>query len=128
MTNAEQRAAAKQFYLDWDGKGDEKQDAQRFWLALLQRVLGVEEPDKFIEFEVRVKLDHTSFIDAYIDTTKVLIEQKGINIDLHKSYKQSDGSFLTPYQQARRYAGYLPHSKIRDGLLCLILNRLRFMI
>lgn len=111
MTNAEQRAAAKQFYLDWDGKGDEKQETQSFWFALLHKVLGVEEPDKFIEFEVKVKLDNTSYIDAYIGTTKVLIEQKSIDKDLHKSYKQSDGSFLTPYQQARRYAGYLPHSK-----------------
>lgn len=111
MTNAEQRVAAKQFYLDWDGKGDEKQDAQRFWIGLLQRVYGVEEPDKFILFEQRVMLEHTGYIDAYIDSTKVLIEQKGVNIDLKKAQRQSDGSVLTPYQQARRYAGYLPHSQ-----------------
>lgn len=111
MTNNEQRLAAKQFSLDWNGKGDEKQDTQRFWMALLQRVFSIEEPDKFIQFELRVMLDHTSFIDGYIDSTKVLIEQKGINTDLKKAYKQSDGSFLTPYQQARRYAGYLPHNQ-----------------
>jgi len=110
MTDAQQKAAAKQFVKDWSGHGDEKQETQRFWMALLQKVYGVEEPDKAIEFEVRVKLDHTSFIDGYIKDTHVLIEQKGADIDLKKGYKQSDGSMLTPFQQARRYAGYLPHN------------------
>lgn len=110
MTDAQQKAAAKQFVKDWIGHGDEKQETQRFWMALLQKVYGVTEPDKAIEFEVRVKLDHTSFIDGYIKDTHVLIEQKGMDIDLRKGYKQSDGSMLTPFQQARRYAGYLPHN------------------
>ena len=110
MTDAQQKAAAKQFVKDWTGHGDEKQETQRFWMALLQKVYDVAEPDKAIEFEVRVKLDHTSFIDGYIKDTHVLIEQKGMDIDLKKGYKQSDGSMLTPFQQARRYAGYLPHN------------------
>lgn len=111
MTDAEKRAAAKQFYEDWKGKGDEKQDTQRFWMALLSKVFGAAEPDKLIEFELPVKSQHTNFIDGYIASTKVLIEQKGIEIDLNKGYKQSDGSILSPYQQARRYAGSLPHNK-----------------
>ena len=110
MTDTQQKAAAKQFIKDWTGHGDEKQETQRFWMALLQKVYGVAEPDKTIEFEVRVKLDHTSFIDGYIKDTHVLIEQKGMDIDLKNGYKQSDGSMLTPFQQARRYAGYLPHN------------------
>ena len=110
MTDTQQKAAAKQFSKDWAGHGDEKQETQRFWMALLQKVYDVAEPDKAIEFEVRVKLDHTSYIDAYIKDTHVLIEQKGMDIDLQKGYKQSDGSMLTPFQQARRYAGYLPHN------------------
>ena len=52
----------------------------------------------------------TIFIDAYIHETAVLIEQKGMDVDLSKSYRQSDGSMLTPFQQARRYAGLLPHN------------------
>ncbi len=111
MTDLGQKLAAKQFIADWSGHGDEKQETQRFWMALLQKVYGVEEPDKAIEFEVPVKLDHTSFIDGYIKDTHVLIEQKGRDIDLRKGYRQSDGSMLTPFQQARRYAGYLPHDK-----------------
>ena len=110
MTDTERKITAKQFVEDWTGHGDEKEETQRFWMALLQKVYGVAESDKAIEFEVRVKLDHTSYIDAYIKDTHVLIEQKGMDIDLRKGYKQSDGSMLTPFQQARRYAGYLPHN------------------
>jgi len=110
MTDVQQRLAAQQFVKDWTGHGDEKQETQRFWIALLQNVFGVEQATNAIEFEVRVKLDHTSFIDGYIKDTHVLIEQKGADIDLSRGYKQSDGSMLTPFQQARRYAGYLPHN------------------
>lgn len=109
MMDAEKRVAARQFAKDWAGRGDEKQDCQSFWLTLLQKVYGVEEPEKAIDFEVRVQLGHTSFIDGYIKDTRVLIEQKGIDIDLKKGYRQSDGSMLTPFGQARRYAGFLPH-------------------
>ena len=109
MTEMEKRTAAKEFAADWNGRGDEKQETQAFWMALLQKVFGVAEPEKYIEFEVRVKLGHTSFIDGLIRSTRVLIEQKGQDVDLRKGYRQSDGSMLTPYQQARRYAGYLPH-------------------
>lgn len=111
MTVAEQRAAAKAFASDWLGRGDEKQDTQTFWIELLQKVFGIEDVYKKIAFEVPVKLDHTSFIDAYIDETRVLIEQKGKDINLKKGSRQSDGAMLTPFQQARRYAGYLPHDK-----------------
>lgn len=109
MTDVQQRAAAKAFIEYWTGRGDEKQETQRFWIDLLRNVYGVAEPEKAIEFEYPVKLDHVSFIDGYIRETRVLIEQKGADIDLRRGSKQSDGSMLTPYQQARRYAGYLPH-------------------
>ena len=110
MTTTEQQQAAAQFAEFWVGKGDEKQETSRFWIDLLQNVLGIANPAKYIEFEKRVKLSHTSFIDAYIPETKVLIEQKGAKIDLHKAYAQSDGSELTPYQQAKRYADEMPNS------------------
>ena len=111
MTDAQRRAAAKQFAADWAGKGYEKGHSQTFWLALLQKVYGVVEPDKFINFEDQIMLDHTSFIDGFIPTTHVLIEQKGIGKDLNKPIKQSDGSLLTPFQQANRYAAELPYSQ-----------------
>ena len=111
MTDVERRTAAARFAADWRGRGDEKQEMSIFWMGLLQKVYGVEEPDKYISFELPVKLDYTSFIDGYIESTRVLIEQKGRDIDLSRGYRQSDGSMLTPYQQARRYAGYLPHNQ-----------------
>ena len=110
MTTTEQQQSAAQFAEFWAGKGDEKQETSRFWIDLLQNVLGIINPAKYIEFEKRVKLSHTSFIDAYIPETKELVEQKGAKIDLHKAYAQSDGSELTPYQQAKRYADEMPNS------------------
>lgn len=92
MTDVEKRIVAARFAADWKGRGDEKQETSLFWIALLQKVYGVEEPDKCIAFEVPVKLDHTSFIDGYIESTRVLIEQKGRDIDLSRGYKQSDGA------------------------------------
>ncbi len=111
MKDSEQRKAAREFVRDWTGRGDEKQETQSFWRALLGKVFGIKEPEKWLSFELPVQLSHTSFIDAYIEQTGVLIEQKGKDVDLKKGYKQSDGSLMTPYQQARRYAGYLPHNK-----------------
>lgn len=111
MTEAQQRQAVRTFIADWAGHGDEKQDTFRFWTGLLRNVFGIEEPEKFIEFELPVKLAHTSFIDGYIPQTRVLIEQKSRGISFKKGLKQSDGQLLTPYQQARRYAGYLPFNQ-----------------
>ena len=110
MTQTEHQKAAKEFAEFWKDKGDEKQESQRFWIDLLQNVLGVSNPAKYIEFEKRVQLSHTSYIDAYIADTKVLIEQKGSKIDIHKAYEQSDGAVLTPFEQAKRYADELPNS------------------
>lgn len=108
---AEKRAAIREFVEKWQGKGDEKQETQRFWMALLQDIYDVADPSQYIEFEKTVQLGHQSYIDGYISSTKVLIEQKGKDIDLSKGQKQSDGSILSPFQQARRYAGYLPYDE-----------------
>lgn len=110
ITQVEQRKAAKNFAETWEGIGYEKGDSARFWISLLQNVYGVENPTDFIRFEDRVMLDHTSFIDGYIPATHVLIEQKSIDKDLGKAIRQSDGSLLTPFQQAKRYSAELPYS------------------
>lgn len=126
MKDFEQKAAARQFAADWQERGDEKQETQAFWLALLQKVYGITEPEKYISFELPVMLDHTSFIDGYIAETRVLIEQKSLGVDLKRGSRQSDGSILTPFQQARRYAGYLPHN--RNPRWIVICNFQRFEI
>ena len=105
------REAAKNFAAYWAGKGYEKGESQKFWLSLLRDVYEVEHPEQFISFEDQVHLDHTSFIDGNIPSTHVLIEQKGLGKDLRKPIKQSDGSLLTPFQQAKRYAAELPYSQ-----------------
>ena len=107
MHDSKQKIAAKAFAEKWKGRGYEKGESQAFWLELLQNVLGVENPYDIIDFEGRVKLLHTSFIDAYIKPTKVLIEQKSIDVDLRSPILQSDGSKITPFQQAKRYAAEL---------------------
>lgn len=111
MTEKQQQQAAAQFAAEWAGKGYEKGESQPFWMALLHNVYGVEHAEKYISFENQVKLSNTSFIDGFIESTHVLIEQKGLDKDLRKPIRQSDGTMLTPFQQAKRYAAELPYSK-----------------
>lgn len=101
---------AKKFIEFWRGKGYEKGESQKFWISLLQDVLGVTDVTSYINFEDKVVIDKTSFIDAFIPSTKVLIEQKSKDKDLRKGIKQSDGYILTPFQQAKRYSAELPYS------------------
>ncbi len=110
MTDTKKKSA-KEFVQRWQGRGYEKGESQKFWLDLLQNVLGVQNVTEYISFEEQVKLDHTSFIDGYIEATHVMIEQKSLDKDLRKGIKQSDGTLLTPFQQAKRYASELPYSK-----------------
>ena len=107
----EQKKQAKAFIKRWENRGNERQDSQSFWLDLLQSVYEVENPSEYITFEDKVMLDHTSFMDGFIDKTKVLIEQKGADKDLNKAIKQSDGTYLTPFQQSKRYSANLPYSQ-----------------
>ena len=109
MTEAERREAARKFINEWRGKGDEKQDSQRFWLSLLHDVYGMEDALQNVQFERRVLVDgQQKYIDAYLPETRVMIEQKGMSKDLTKPEPQSGGIMLTPYQQAKRYANNMP--------------------
>ncbi|MDY2942704.1 MAG: type IIL restriction-modification enzyme MmeI, partial [Paludibacteraceae bacterium] len=98
------------FVAHWTDKGYEKGESQPFWIDLLL-ALGVPSPAQYIRFEDQVHLDHTSFIDGHIPATHVLIEQKSITKDLGAPIRQSDGSQLNPFQQAKRYASELPYSQ-----------------
>lgn len=109
--NRDRTRAAQEFVKRWQNKGNEKQHTQSFWLDLLSSVYGVESPTEYITFEDTVMMDHTSFMDGYIETTKVLIEQKGANRNLNSGIRQSDGTLLTPFQQAKRYSANMPYSK-----------------
>ena len=47
----------------------------------------------------------------YIPATKVMVEQKSSGKDLRKAIRQSDGTLLTPFQQAKKYIAGLPLSQ-----------------
>lgn len=112
IKKVKQNSAVKKFVEYWKGKGDEKQETARFWLELLSDVLGIKDATKFIEFEKPVFIDKTQkYIDAYIPSTKVLIEQKSAHIKLNSNAVQSDGELLTPFGQAFRYNTYLPYNE-----------------
>lgn len=123
MKATEQQAAAKKFVKEWSGKGYEKGECQKFWIDLLCNVFGIQDFADFIFFEEQVKekivftkksqksQTITNFIDAYIPSTRVMIEQKSSNKDLRERTRQSDGKFLTPYEQAKRYVAELPLSQ-----------------
>ena len=107
---SEQKISIKNFISNWSGRGYEKGEMQPFWLSFLRDILNVAEPEKFIKFEVPVKLKHTSFIDAFFPDSKVIVEQKSLEENLEQGKSQSDGSTLTPYEQAQRYGSSLPYS------------------
>ena len=99
---------AKEFVAKWVGRGNEKQETQQYWNDLLFNVLGAP-TDMEIQYEKPVKINgQTKYIDAYLPDTLTLIEQKSLGVDLMKAETQSDGTKLTPYEQGRRYGGYLP--------------------
>lgn len=112
MSESNRIEAIKQFVDFWRGKGYEKGQCQPFWLSFLRDVLEVKNPESIIDFEAPVgKIDSTSFMDGYIASTSVLIEQKSAGKDLDKPIRQGDGSYLTPFQQAKKYSADLPYSK-----------------
>jgi hypothetical protein len=111
LTEKEQKEAAAAFAAEWADKGDEKQGTHRFWIGFLQKVLGVENADEPIQFEKPVKYKgHTTYIDAYIPETCVLIEQKSIGLDLDKQEPRR-GGMLTPFEQAEQYSQKLSTSQ-----------------
>ena len=104
--------AATEFAERWKGRGYERGESQPFWIDLLTNVYGIETPSNgFITFEDHQKVDASNFVDGRIRSTRVLIEQKSIDKDLRAPIKQSDGSLLNPFQQARRYVVSLPVSE-----------------
>ncbi len=108
----QQALAAEEFAKRWKGRGYERGESQPFWIDLLTNVFGIEiTTNGFITFEDHKMVDASNFIDGRIPSTRVLIEQKSFGKDLRAPIKQSDGSLLNPFQQARRYVVSLPVSE-----------------
>lgn len=106
--------AAQDFIERWSGHGNEKQETQRFWLDLVQNVLGREDALKSTLFEYRTVGD--GFIDVLFPDARLLVEQKSAGVDLDKPEKRQ-GTLVTPVQQALRYADALPFS-MKPAVLC----------
>ena len=123
MSVLEQHTKVLAFIERWKGHGDEKQETQRFWIDLLQNVLGVEDALGNMMFEY--KTVGGGFIDVLCPEARFLIEQKGGKIDLDKP-EERQGTMVTPVQQALRYADALPFS-MKPAVLCTCnFRRFRF--
>ena len=118
----------KDFISTWQTQGSEVADKVTYWNTLLE-LLGVpkEQIDNktYIEYEKPIKLHanepfHGS-IDAYIPSTRVLIEQKSNGVDLFKPENRPNGNHtekITPFSQAKRYDDHLG-SKEKANFLVL---------
>ena len=118
----------KEFIATWQNSGSEVADKVTYWNSLLE-ILGVPKTQidnkTFINYEKPIKLhENEKFhgsIDAYIPSTKVLIEQKSSGVDLFKAENRPNGDEhekITPYQQALRYNNHLG-SKEKANFLVL---------
>ncbi len=112
-TEKQMAANAAAFAERWKGRGYERGESQLFWADLLTNVYGVDNLPEFIRYEEQVKnmVDATNFIDGHIPSTRVLIEQKSLGKDLRSGIRQSDGSLLNPFQQAKKYVANMPLSQ-----------------
>lgn len=101
----------KNFITKWTGRGNEIQDTSKYWIELLSAI-GVSNPTDIVNYEKYVFVNgKKKRIDVFMPDTKVLVEQKSLNIDLDKPELQSDGAVLTPYEQGKRYSDNLPFSE-----------------
>ena len=104
-----QRQAAKQFveYWTFNRPGSEKSGCQQYWNMLLGKVLGMTELERGIRYEVPVQVatapgtNHqapsTKYLDAWIPSTRVLIEQKSRGVKLDAPQPGHDN--MTPFEQ-----------------------------
>ena len=96
----------KNFVRNWTERGYEKGEMQTFWLTFLRDVMEISEPEKMIKFEESIP---NGFIDALIEDTKVLIEQKSSTVKLDAEV----------FQQAKKYNDTLEYSrKVRWIVTC----------
>ena len=108
MNTTQQREAARQFFYRWRDRGREDEDARSYWIELLEQVYGAERVTERLDFEKKVigRDGNTKRIDVYIPETKVLIEQKSLNVNLDLPQAGHEGK--TPYEQALMYSDCLP--------------------
>ena len=123
MNIADQHKKAAEFIERWQGRGDEKQETQKFWLDLMQNVLDVPDAINNTEFEYRTA--GGGYIDMLYPDSSFLVEQKSRNVDLDKP-EERQGDSVTPAEQAVRYSDNLPPSKKPTFICTCNFNTFRF--
>ena len=128
MTN-QQKEELQRFISTWNHQGKEVGDKETYWNTLL-RILGVPQAEiddnKYIKYEYPIHLKKNEHfngsIDAYIPSTRVLIEQKSFGVDLNKPENRPNGKeteSIKPFEQAKRYSDHLGTDKsARYIVLC----------
>lgn len=69
------KADAESFVKRWRGKGNENQDAQLFWIDLLQDLPGAKDTIPLLKFETPVSTavsDRGGYIDVLIPAARVM--------------------------------------------------------
>ena len=113
---AARTAAARDFAARWRGRGYEKGDTAAFWRDLLSSVVGFSSArlSEQVQFEPRTR--GGGFIDVFIPESKALIEQKSLGVNLDEP-EPRQGTLVTPFQQAKRYADSLPNNLRPDWII-----------
>lgn len=108
MDSMQRKKNAAAFAAEWSGRGYEKGDAQVFWTELLQQIVGMRNISRNVRFEYRTASG--GFIDCLIPDAGVIVEQKGLGIDLDKP-EERQGRMVTPFEQALAYAESFPRNR-----------------
>lgn len=108
MDSMQRKKNAAAFAAEWSGRGYEKGDAQVFWTELLQQIVGMQSISRNVRFEYRTASG--GFIDCLIPDAGVIVEQKGLDIDLDKP-EERQGRMVTPFEQALAYAESFPRNR-----------------
>ena len=114
MTAAEQVKAARKFAAKWMKDCKEDGNTAPFWISLLREIFGVADTDSYIRFEDTVKHEekgNSLFIDGWIPSMRIMIEQKASGVPLDKPYKRHGRTFASAYEQAFEYDQTLPVSR-----------------
>ena len=114
MTPREQEKAAKKFANHWSKDCKEDGNTAPFWMSLLHDLFGVEDVGSYIQFEDTVKHEEKGnalYVDAWIPSMRVMIEQKATGVPLDKPYKRHGKTFRSVYEQAFEYDQTLPVSQ-----------------
>ena len=94
--------ALSAFAARWNGRGYEKGEAVQFWIEL-QEAVGYPHVHSTV---YEHHLDNGGYVDAWLRDGSVIVEQKGLGVDLDKP-ELRQGAMKTPLMQALDYVDEL---------------------